>query len=197
MTKKPETDYDVAAAVPCCKNEENSPRKAGCPSIEKVVVMLLQEAQTGLLAPIPAEAQQKQQQATHPPVFNFSPLTVFSNVSSNAFLHCDTVCIFKSGNPATTPDFSTYPRTWNPAAAPIYCAGNYGLFMPGCISYLPPGDIFSYQEAPGDIFSEGEVFQRLADVYNQLDHPQSTSSYPQKGTTEKIFLDFVPDDEQT
>ena len=57
MTKKPETDYDVAAAVPCCKNEENSPRKAGCPSIEKVVVMLLQEAQTGLLAPIPAEAQ--------------------------------------------------------------------------------------------------------------------------------------------
>ena len=195
MTKKP--DYDIAAAVPCCKNEENSPRKAGCPSIEKVVVMLLQEAQTGLLAPIPAEAQQKQQQATHPPVFNFSPLTVFSNVSSNAFLHCDTVCIFKSGNPATTPDFSTYPRTWNPAAAPIYCAGNYGLFMPGCISYLPPGDIFSYQEAPGDIFSEGEVFQRLADVYNQLDHPQSTSSYPQKGTTEKIFLDFVPDDEQT
>ena len=76
--------------------------------------------------------------------------------------------------------------------------------MPGCISYLPPGDIFlnqatpgdifSNQEAPGDIFLEGEVFQRLADVYNQLDHPQSTSSYPEKGATEKIFLDLVSDD---
>ena len=70
--------------------------------------------------------------------------------------------------------------------------------MPGCISYLPEasGDIFSYQAAPGDIFSESEVFQRLADVYNQLDHPQSTSSYPEKGATEKIFLDLVFDDEQ-
>ena len=43
---------------------------------------------------------------------------------------------------------------------------------------------------------EGEVFQRLTDVYNQLDHPQTTPSSPGEGTEEKMILDLVFDDEQ-
>ena len=95
-----------------------------------------------------------------------------------------------AGNPATilTKDFSSYYPP--PPVAPIYCAGNYGLFTPGCISYRGP--------APGDFFpAEGEVFQRLTDVYNQLDHPQTTSSYnTEESTEEKMILDLVFDDEQ-
>ena len=60
--------------------------------------------------------------------------------------------------------------------------------MPGCIGYLPA--------APGDIFSESEVFQRLTDVYNQLDHPQAPSYNLEKDKEEKIILDLVSDDEQ-
>ena len=80
MTKKPEMVYDVAAAVPCCKNEENSPTKAGCATVEKVVVMLLQEAQTGLLAPIPTE--KREEQATNHFLL-FSIVNAFSNQASH------------------------------------------------------------------------------------------------------------------
>ena len=41
MTKRPEIDNadDGGTAIPCCRNEENSPTKAGwlCPSIENVL----------------------------------------------------------------------------------------------------------------------------------------------------------------
>ena len=100
-----------------------------------------------------------------------------------------------ASNPATNTlakHFSSHhpaPGTF-PVVAPIYCAGNYGLFMPGCISYRAPAQ-------PGrEIFSGGEVFQRLTDVYNQLDHPRTTSSYPEESTKEKIILDLVVDGEQ-
>ena len=60
MTKRPPDD--CTAAIPCCRNEENSPTKAGgCIENVLVLVMLLQ-AQTGLLAPPPIPPAEQQQQ---------------------------------------------------------------------------------------------------------------------------------------
>ena len=78
--------------------------------------------------------------------------------------------------------------------ASIYCAGNYALFTDeGCIRY--PATL---GDTTVDMFSkpEGEIFERLTDVYNQLDHPQTTPSSPGEGTDEKMILDLVFDDEQ-
>ena len=58
MTKRPPDD--CTAAIPCCRNEENSPTKAGgCIENVLVLVMLLQ-AQTGLLAAPPIPPAEKQ-----------------------------------------------------------------------------------------------------------------------------------------
>merc|ERR1719219_367980 len=118
MTKRPEMkNADDGEAVPCCRNEENSPTKAG--------------GTDGFIGSYPG----REASGFYPPT-------------------------------TTLPKhFSSYPppRTY-PVVAPIFCAGNYGLFTPGCIGYraaAPPG---------GDIFSGSDYFQRLTDVYNRLDH---------------------------
>jgi len=179
MTKKPLADNEVAAAaVPCCKNEENSPTNAG-------------GGTDGFIGSSSDPDRAGNPLAT-PNFSSYPPRTDFSSYI-----------------PRT--DSSSYPPMTYPAAATIYCAGNYGPFMPGCISYLSPVatplDVASNQEQHGDVFYEDlqrltDVYnqldhpQRLTDVYNQLDHPQSTASSAEKSGKEKIFLDLVFDENQ-
>ena len=100
----------------------------------------------------------------------------------------------------TTKDPATYspPRIY-PSILPIFCtAGNYELFMWGCTSYLAElrkTDIFPNNDNDNDNDIDNEAFQRLTDIYNTLDHPQSSYNYSEIGATEKVVLDLVYHDE--
>ena len=67
--------------------------------------------------------------------------------------------------------------------------------MWGCNSYLAElrkTDIFPNYDNDNDI--DNEAFERLTDIYNMLDHPQSSYNYSEEGATEKVVLDLVYDD---
>ena len=79
--------------------------------------------------------------------------------------------------------------------------------MWGCNSYLAElrkTDIFpnydndndsdNDNDNDSDNDTDNEAFQRLTDIYNTLDHPQSSYNYSEEGATEKVVLDLVYDD---